>query len=112
MCARERLAFIPWEPVIDSDDATLGPIAKAHGASVHQVTLAWLLARSPCVLPIPGTGMEFTQTGRSSSVMLDWHVEDGFREDRCDYVSLICLRGDPAAASQYAQRKTSSFHLL
>ena len=56
LCARQGLAFIPWEPVIDSDDATLGPIAKAHGASVHQVTLAWLLARSTCVLPIPGTG--------------------------------------------------------
>lgn len=54
---------------------------------------------------VPVRTMEFTQTGRSSSVMLDWHVEDGFREDRCDYVSLICLRGDPAAASQYAQAK-------
>jgi aryl-alcohol dehydrogenase-like predicted oxidoreductase len=56
VCARERVAFIPWEPVIDSDHATLGPIAKARGASVHQLTLAWLLARSPCVVPIPGTG--------------------------------------------------------
>jgi pyridoxine 4-dehydrogenase len=56
VCTRERLAFIPWEPVIDSDDATLGKIAKARGVSVHQVTLAWLLARAPCVLPIPGTG--------------------------------------------------------
>ena len=54
---------------------------------------------------VPLRTMEFTQTGRSSSVMLDWHVEDGFREDRCDYVGLICLRGDPAAASQYAQAK-------
>jgi L-asparagine oxygenase len=54
---------------------------------------------------VPVRAMEFTQTGRSSSVMLDWHVEDGFREDRCDYVGLICLRGDPAAASQYAQVK-------
>ena len=55
------------------------------------------------LVPVPT--MAFTQTGRSSSVMLDWHVEDGFREDRCDYVGLICLRGDPAAASQYAQAK-------
>lgn len=56
VCTQERLVFVPWEPVIDSDDATLGRIAKAHGASVHQVALAWLLARSPAVLPIPGTG--------------------------------------------------------
>jgi L-asparagine oxygenase len=54
---------------------------------------------------VPVRTMEFTQTGRSSSVLLDWHVEDGFREDRCDYVGLICIRGDPAAASQYAQAK-------
>ena len=51
MCAREGLAFIPWEPVIDSDDATLGPIAKAHGASVQQVTLAWLLAHRRAFFP-------------------------------------------------------------
>jgi len=54
---------------------------------------------------VPVRTMEFTQTGRSSSVLLDWHVEDGFREDRCDYIGLLCLRGDPAAASQYAQAK-------
>jgi L-asparagine oxygenase len=54
---------------------------------------------------VPVRTMEFTQTGRSSSVLLDWHVEDGFREDRCDYVGLICLRGDSAAASQYTQAK-------
>jgi L-asparagine oxygenase len=54
---------------------------------------------------VPMRAMEFTQTGRSSSVTLDWHVEDGFSEDRCDYVGLLCLRGDPTAASQYAQAK-------
>src|SRR5437763_10523611 len=37
--------------------------------------------------------------------MLDWHVEDGFREDRCDYAGLLCLRGDPSGASEYAQAK-------
>jgi len=51
---------------------------------------------------VPVRAMAFTQTGRSSSAMLDWHVEDGFREDRCDYVGLLCLREDTAAASQYA----------
>jgi aryl-alcohol dehydrogenase-like predicted oxidoreductase len=56
LCEQEQLAFLPWAPVIDSDEGTVGPIAKAHGATVHQVALAWLLARSPSVLPIPGTG--------------------------------------------------------
>jgi L-asparagine oxygenase len=54
---------------------------------------------------VPVRTMEFTQTGRSSRGVLDWHVEDGFREDRCDYVGLLCLRGNPAAASQYAQAR-------
>jgi L-asparagine oxygenase len=55
------------------------------------------------LVPVPN--MEFTQTSQSSAGMLDWHVEDGYREDRCDYVGLICLRGDREAASQYAQAK-------
>jgi L-asparagine oxygenase len=54
---------------------------------------------------IPVRGKEFMQTSQSSTGMLDWHVEDGFREDRCDYAGLLCLRGDPAGASQYAQAK-------
>jgi L-asparagine oxygenase len=55
------------------------------------------------MVPVPGK--EFTQTSQSSSGMLDWHVEDGFREDRCDYAGLLCLRGDPSGASQYAQAR-------
>jgi aryl-alcohol dehydrogenase-like predicted oxidoreductase len=33
----------------------LDRVAKRHGASISQVALAWLLHRSPCILPIPGT---------------------------------------------------------
>jgi L-asparagine oxygenase len=54
---------------------------------------------------IPVRGREYQQTSQSSSGTLDWHVEDGFREDRCDYAGLICLRGDPAAVSMYAQAR-------
>ena len=54
---------------------------------------------------IPVKGKEYQQTSQSSSGTLDWHVEDGFREDRCDYAALLCLRGDPAASSMYAQAK-------
>ena len=42
---------------------------------------------------IPVRGKEFTQTSQSSAGLLDWHVEDGYREDRCDYAGLLCLRG-------------------
>lgn len=54
---------------------------------------------------VPVRGMEFTQTSQSSVGMLDWHCEDSFRDDRCDYAGLLCLRGDPSGASKYAQAK-------
>lgn len=54
---------------------------------------------------VPVRKMEFTQTSQSSTGMLDWHCEDSFREDRCDYAGLLCLRGDATAASKYSQVK-------
>jgi pyridoxine 4-dehydrogenase len=58
-CERDGLAFIAWAPRGPSDDARLGDaltrIAAARGATPSQIALAWLLARSPAMLPIPGT---------------------------------------------------------
>jgi pyridoxine 4-dehydrogenase len=56
-CERNGIAFIPWFPLGAGRVAgeVLGRIAQAHGASPTQVALAWLLQRSPIVLPIPGT---------------------------------------------------------
>jgi len=63
ICEREGLAFIPWAPIAsgtantleaDSHSALTG-VAQAHKVSVFQVALAWLLAKSPAMLPIPGT---------------------------------------------------------
>jgi pyridoxine 4-dehydrogenase len=57
LCAEEQLAFLPWAPIQDtSRSRVLGTIAERHGATPTQVVLAWLLARSPAMLPIPGTG--------------------------------------------------------
>lgn len=57
VCETERVAFIPWAPVSQGapSSTALGRIATAHGATPYQVALAWLLARSPVMLPIPGT---------------------------------------------------------
>ena len=58
-CESESLAFLPWGPVEQGaigGDAAVERVAKKHGATAHQVALAWLLARSPMMLPIPGTG--------------------------------------------------------
>jgi pyridoxine 4-dehydrogenase len=58
-CEKENLGFMPWFPVGGGRGLKTGPaleaVAKAHGATVYQVALAWLLQRSPVMLPIPGT---------------------------------------------------------
>ncbi len=58
-CEREGLGFIPWFPLATGKlSADGGPLAKAaadHGVSASQLALAWLLRRSPVMLPIPGT---------------------------------------------------------
>jgi pyridoxine 4-dehydrogenase len=58
VCERDGLAFLPWAPIGGGrqDDAAVDEIAAAHGATARQVVLAWLLARSPAMVPIPGTG--------------------------------------------------------
>src|SRR5580692_12844388 len=56
-CERNRIVFIPWFPLGAGRIAgeILHQIAEAHHASPTQVALAWLLRRSPIILPIPGT---------------------------------------------------------
>ncbi len=57
LCEQERMAFLPWAPIQDlGRAAALREIAERRGTAPRQVVLAWLLARSPAVLPIPGTG--------------------------------------------------------
>jgi aryl-alcohol dehydrogenase-like predicted oxidoreductase len=59
-CEAESIGFIPWFPLaagsLAKPGSVLDGIAKKHGASPSQVALAWLLKRSPVMLPIPGTG--------------------------------------------------------
>jgi pyridoxine 4-dehydrogenase len=66
-CERHGIGFIPWYPLaaaaLSSHDASSGTanqralsdIAQAHGATTSQIALAWLLHKSPVMLPIPGT---------------------------------------------------------
>ena len=59
-CEKHGIGFIPWFPLAAGDLAKPGGlvdrIASAHGATAGQVALAWLLQKSPVMLPIPGTG--------------------------------------------------------
>jgi aryl-alcohol dehydrogenase-like predicted oxidoreductase len=58
-CERENIAFIPWFPLatgkLAEEGGVLTRVAKAHDATPAQIALAWLLRRSPVMLPIPGT---------------------------------------------------------
>ncbi len=58
-CTEKNIGFIPWFPVAAGDLAKPGGVldeaAKKHDATVAQLALAWLLKRSPVMLPIPGT---------------------------------------------------------
>jgi aryl-alcohol dehydrogenase-like predicted oxidoreductase len=54
-CAAEGIVFVPYFPLHGSGGSVLADIAKRHGATPAQIKLAWLLKRSPTMLPIPGT---------------------------------------------------------
>lgn len=58
-CTKHKIAFIPWAPVASGGLAKAGgkldEAARKHGVTASQISLAWLLRRSPVVLPIPGT---------------------------------------------------------
>ena len=59
-CEQQGIGFIPWFPLAAGDLAKPGSlldkVAQAHNATPSQIALAWVLKRSPVMLPIPGTG--------------------------------------------------------
>ncbi len=59
-CEKHGVGFIPWYPLnageLAREGSALDEIARQHKSSPGQIALAWLLARSPVMLPIPGTG--------------------------------------------------------
>lgn len=59
-CAKHHIGFIPWYPLnageLAREGSALDAIARKHKATPGQIALAWLLKRSPVILPIPGTG--------------------------------------------------------
>ncbi len=58
VCERDGIGFLPWAPLdagTPASDAVVGEIADRHGTTPFGVAIAWLLRRSPVMLPIPGT---------------------------------------------------------
>ena len=76
-CEQQKLGFIPWFPVaagkLARPGGPLDETAKRHGVSVAQLALAWLLHRSPVLLPIPGTSSvkHREENMAASSIRLD-----------------------------------------
>ncbi len=56
LCEQEDMVFLPWAPIQQADRrVAVAAAARQRGATEHQIVLAWLLALSPAILPIPGT---------------------------------------------------------
>jgi diketogulonate reductase-like aldo/keto reductase len=74
LCEQEDLVFLPWAPIQEADrNPAIAAAARRHNATTHQVVLAWLLARSPQILPIPGSGDpdHVAQNVAAASITLD-----------------------------------------
>jgi pyridoxine 4-dehydrogenase len=57
LCEQEDMVFLPWAPIQETDrKAAVAVAAERRGVTERQLALAWLLASSPAILPIPGTG--------------------------------------------------------
>ncbi|HEY3812746.1 MAG TPA: aldo/keto reductase [Caulobacteraceae bacterium] len=79
-CEAHNIGFIPWYPLAAGDLAKPGSvldrIAHAHNAAPSQVALAWVLKRSPVMLPIPGTGKVAHLEENTAAVDIDLSDED------------------------------------
>jgi pyridoxine 4-dehydrogenase len=73
-CEQQGIGFIPWFPLatgeLAGDDGVLGEAAEQHDATPSQLALAWLLRRSPVMLPIPGTkSLEHLETNTAAAAI-------------------------------------------
>jgi aryl-alcohol dehydrogenase-like predicted oxidoreductase len=84
ICAELGLAFLPWSPLggmgsaseLGSRHAAFAEVAEARGVSPHQVCLAWLLAKAPVVIPIPGSSRPETILDSAAAAELDLTAEE------------------------------------
>lgn len=77
-CTKHKIAFIPYSPIggHGADLSAMESIAAKHHADVHQIALAWLLVRSPIMLPIPGTGSVKHLEGNIAAVDIKLDEDD------------------------------------
>jgi aryl-alcohol dehydrogenase-like predicted oxidoreductase len=90
LCDELGIAFLPWSPLggitkageLGSRFAAFGQVAEAHGVSPQRVTLAWMLARSEHVIPIPGASRPESITDSAQAPELSLSDEELARLDR------------------------------
>jgi aryl-alcohol dehydrogenase-like predicted oxidoreductase len=78
-CEKHGIAFLPWYPLGDGSALTLSKVkrlAQKLGATPAQVAIAWLLKKSPVMLPIPGTGKLAHLEENVAAAKLDLGDED------------------------------------
>ncbi len=85
-CERERIAYLPWAPLGGAGSrqaAAFERIARTHGATAHQIALAYLLRRSPVIAPIPGTSsIAHLEANVAAAALADQLGEDELRTVR------------------------------
>ena len=85
-CAKNGIGFIPWFPLAAGDLAkpgsVLDAVAKKHDAAPSQIALAWILKRSPVMLPIPGTAKVDHLEENVAAVDIDLSDDDFAALDR------------------------------
>ncbi|MDB6105946.1 MAG: putative oxidoreductase, partial [Gammaproteobacteria bacterium] len=85
-CTQQKIGFIPWFPLaagrLASEGSPLDSLAKRHKATPSQVALAWMLKRSPVMLPIPGTSKVAHLEENVAAVGIELSDEDFAALDR------------------------------
>ena len=89
LCEQLGVAFLPWSPLggigsaaeLGSEHAAFGEIAREREVTPQQVCLAWLLASSPVVIPIPGASRPESAQGSVAAVDLVLTGDEGARLD-------------------------------
>jgi pyridoxine 4-dehydrogenase len=85
-CTRQKIGFIPWFPLaagrLASEGSPLDSLAKRHKATPSQIALAWMLKRSPVMLPIPGTSKAAHLEENVAAVGIELSDEDFAALDR------------------------------
>jgi aryl-alcohol dehydrogenase-like predicted oxidoreductase len=87
-CEQQGIGFIPWFPLaagkLSEPGGPVAEIAEAHEATPGQVALAWLLARSPVMLPIPGTSSVKHLEENVAAAELELSADELARLDEAD----------------------------